>query len=101
MSYVDVMKSYGKRDVGFIASTPTTRASIAHMSKLGMKQKHVRKINQKAMEWTLKFLRSSNLKAYAEEVCLAGNIGPRDEFYNQKTIMSVSEAYDYHKTQFD
>jgi homocysteine S-methyltransferase len=85
------------RGVGFIADTPTWRASRDWGAKLGYDDAALAEVNRAAVEMMLA------VRAVWERpgtpIVVSGNIGPRGDGYSPDRVMKAEEAAGYHAGQ--
>lgn len=94
--YMDLAKKY---KTGYILESPTWRANKDWGYKLGFSKEDLTKINVLAIE-QLKKLKSRYTRDIPN-ILISGQIGPREDGYQIKSLMSVSEAEEYHKLQIE
>ena len=92
--YLELAKEQG---VGFVLESPTWRASPRWGEELGYDADELDRINRRAIA-----LMAELRNRYASDVSplvISGCIGPQDDGYNPKQMLSAAEAADYHSTQ--
>lgn len=87
-----------KENKGLVLETPTWRASPDWGQKLGYTQKQIFDVNRDAVRY-LDALRKDSRQP--GQVFVSGNLGPRGDGYDVRSIMSVAEAQEYHSVQVD
>lgn len=96
--YQAFLKMATQNDMGCVLETPTWRAGPDWGEKLGYSWQQLCDINRQAVSYL------DNLRKNAPQpglVFISGNLGPRGDGYDPGTIMSVSEAQEYHTLQID
>jgi S-methylmethionine-dependent homocysteine/selenocysteine methylase len=88
--YVELARTRG---VGFVAESPTWRASPRWAESLGYSLVELDLFNQRAI--TL----MEELRASYDRVVISGCIGPADDGYNPASLMNEEEAEAYHAVQ--
>ena len=92
--YLELAKRHG---AGFILESPTWRASPRWAAEIGYDDEELDALNRKAIE-----LMGELRNRYADDVSavvISGCIGPQDDGYNPKQMLSANEAAEYHSTQ--
>src|SRR5262245_401900 len=82
---------------GFVLESPTWRASPRWAEGLGYSADRLDRINRRAIELMVE-LRDANADAVGP-IVISGCIGPSDDGYNPKELLSADEAQAYHSTQ--
>lgn len=85
------------RGFGFIADTPTWRASRDWGARLGFDERALGAINRAAVE--MMFAVREAWERPGAPIVVSGNIGPRGDGYAPDRVMEVDEAEDYHSAQ--
>jgi homocysteine S-methyltransferase len=85
------------RKVGFIADTPTWRASRDWGAKLGFTAEDLDAANRAAV--AMMFDLRDTWERPGTPVVVSGNIGPRGDGYAPDRVMEADEAEDYHTAQ--
>jgi len=85
------------RRVGFIADTPTWRASRDWGDRLGLGTKDLATLNRVAVEMMLDV--RANWERPGTPVVVSGNVGPRGDGYAPERVMEAGEAEGYHAPQ--
>ena len=95
------MVNFGKiavrHEMGFIMDTPTWRASARWADDLGVSRASLKDIHKQAVLY-LHSLREG-LETDTSPFVLNGVLGPQDDGYNPRNMMSVTEACAYHRQQ--
>lgn len=84
---------------GFIADTPTWRASRDWGEKLGFDAVALANLNREAVR--MMFAVREEWERPATPIIVSGNIGPRGDGYAPDRIMTPDEAQDYHTQQVE
>jgi S-methylmethionine-dependent homocysteine/selenocysteine methylase len=79
--------------LGFVAETPTWRASPRWARELGYEDAALDAFNRRAVELM------HELRAGYDRVVISGCVGPSDDGYNPSTRLSPGQAQDYHAVQ--
>lgn len=92
--YLNIARKYG---LNFILETPTWRANSDWGYRLGYSEEELAQFNRNAvcLIRDLKCL----LPSRNSHVVLSGNLGPRDDGYIHKKVMTPEEAQAYHRAQ--
>ncbi len=85
--------------LGFVMETPTWRANRDWGAKLGYDRKGLAQVNRDAVQF-MADLRSAHETSETKMV-ISGNVGPRDDGYNPKALMTADEAQAYHTDQVE
>ena len=85
------------RGVGFIADTPTWRASRDWGAQLGFDDAALARINREAV--AMMFAVRDAWERPGTPIVVSGNIGPRGDGYAPDRMMEADEAEDYHTAQ--
>jgi S-methylmethionine-dependent homocysteine/selenocysteine methylase len=88
--FVELARSRG---VGFVAESPTWRASPRWAEELGYSLVELDLFNQRAIGLM------EELRAAYDRVVISGCVGPADDGYNPASLMSEAEAEVYHAIQ--
>ncbi|WP_299474629.1 homocysteine S-methyltransferase family protein [uncultured Roseibium sp.] len=88
-----------RHKLGFIMDTPTWRASSRWANDLGVSIRDLKEIHKQAMMYLLSL--REGLETDTSPFVLNGVLGPQDDGYNPRRLMTVSEARDYHARQID
>lgn len=94
---IKFVKIAQKYEVGITLVSPTWRASLDWLRKIGYSDQDIIHVNRKAID-----ILSSIRDEYETEKCpivISGSIGPRGDGYNPTIVMSPDEAQKYHATQ--
>jgi S-methylmethionine-dependent homocysteine/selenocysteine methylase len=91
--YTPYVKEAASRRLGFIAETPTWRASPRWARELGYDLDTLDGFNRRAVA-LLEPLRMTH-----SPVVISGCVGPSDDGYNPSELLSADAAEDYHRTQ--
>jgi S-methylmethionine-dependent homocysteine/selenocysteine methylase len=94
LPYLELAKEHG---TGFVLESPTWRASARWGEKLDYGADQLEAVNRRAIE-----LMADLRERYADEVSpivISGCIGPQDDAYNPRQMLSADEAAEYHSTQ--
>jgi S-methylmethionine-dependent homocysteine/selenocysteine methylase len=83
--------------LGFIAESPTWRASSHWATEIGYSEVELDRTNRKAIA-LMEEVRE-RYESEATPVVISGCIGPQDDGYNPSAFMSAGEARDYHSIQ--
>jgi len=87
------------RDVPFVLSTPTWRASTDWGRRLGYDEEELRGVNQRAVT-LVEAARDAVLEpADRARVVVEGSVGPRGDAYRPALLMDAGEAESYHARQ--
>lgn len=86
-----------KNEMGFILDSPTWRANLDWVFKLGYTQTDLIRINKSAID-LLKDLRNEYNESI-EDIYISGMIGPRGDGYAIDRAMTTNEARNYHNIQ--
>ena len=87
------------RGVGFIADTPTWRASREWGAKLGYDDAALAEANRAAVE--MMFAVRDQWERPGTPVVVSGNIGPRGDGYSPDRVMEAGEAEAFHTAQIE
>ena len=87
------------RGVGFIADTPTWRASRDWGAKLGYDDAALAEANRAAVE--MMFAVRDQWERPGTPVVVSGNIGPRGDGYSPDRVMEAGEAEAFHTAQIE
>lgn len=93
-SFLDIAADKG---AGFIAETPTWRASKKWGRRLGYSESQLERVNTRAVD-----IIQSVCDEYRDSVAdiiISGNIGPQDDGYAPGVMLSEKEAREYHQDQ--
>ena len=82
-----------EHDAGFIAESPTWRASPRWAAQLGYSDQALDSFNRRAIELM------EELKAAYPRTVISGCIGPSDDGYSPSELLSEHAAEEYHATQ--
>jgi S-methylmethionine-dependent homocysteine/selenocysteine methylase len=85
------------RGLGFIADTPTWRASRNWGAQLGFDERALAAINLAAVE--MMFAVREAWERPGAPIVVSGNLGPRGDGYAPDRVLSAKEAEDYHAAQ--
>jgi S-methylmethionine-dependent homocysteine/selenocysteine methylase len=88
--YVELARSRG---VGFVAESPTWRASPRWAQELGYSLVELDLFNQRAIGLM------EELRTSYDRIVISGCVGPADDGYNPSALMSEDEAEAYHAVQ--
>ncbi|WP_028066933.1 homocysteine S-methyltransferase family protein [Solirubrobacter soli] len=91
--YAPFVAEAASRGLGFIAESPTWRASPRWAADLGIGAEELDALNRRAIA-LMEELRSDH-----PEVVISGCVGPSDDGYNPAELLSVDAAEAYHSTQ--
>jgi S-methylmethionine-dependent homocysteine/selenocysteine methylase len=86
-----------ERGLGFVAESPTWRASPRWAAEIGYGEDELAGFNRRAIA-LMKELRAQYERPGAP-VVISGCVGPHDDGYNPAEILSAKDAEDYHATQ--
>jgi len=86
------------RGVGFVLESPTWRASPRWARELGYSEDELERLNRKSIA-LMEDLRDE-YEADAPMV-ISGQLGPQDDGYNPRELLSADAARDYHRTQIE
>ena len=92
--YLELAKEHG---AGFVLEAPTWRASPRWADALGYSPADLERMNRDAIE-----LMGDLRDSYAGDVSpivISGCIGPQDDGYDPKQMLSADQAAEYHSTQ--
>lgn len=89
----------GERGTGFVLETPTWRASPRWASELGYDAAQLEAVNREAVA-LMDELRARHEQG-AERVVISGCIGPQDDGYRPRSLLSADAARDYHALQVE
>ncbi|HEX5610532.1 MAG TPA: homocysteine S-methyltransferase family protein [Solirubrobacterales bacterium] len=92
--YIEIARAGG---TGFIFDTPTWRASTGWGEKLGYTPAAIADVNRDAVELALE-IRAAE-ESQETQIAVCGAIGPQGDAYHPDTILSATEAEDYHSHQ--
>ena len=92
--YIDIAK---RRQTGIILDTPTWRASCGWGEQLGYSVLDMQYFNEASVDF-LANLREHEA-SYETPMVINGVIGPQDDGYNPVTLMSETQAEEYHRLQ--
>lgn len=88
-----------RHQLGFIMDTPTWRASSRWADDLGVSVQDLKEIHKQAIMYLLSL--REWLETDTSPFVLNGVLGPQDDGYNPRHLMTVSEARGYHAQQID
>jgi S-methylmethionine-dependent homocysteine/selenocysteine methylase len=88
--YVEVAREHG---LGFVAESPTWRASPRWARELGYSDAELEALNRRAIALM------DELRAGSEGVVVSGCVGPFDDGYQPAQLLSADAAEAYHATQ--
>jgi S-methylmethionine-dependent homocysteine/selenocysteine methylase len=91
--YAPYLELARQRDAGFIAESPTWRASPRWARGLGYTNEQLDAFNRKAIELM------EELKAAYPRTVISGCVGPHDDGYDPAELLTEDEAEAYHATQ--
>ena len=91
--YAPYAEAAASRGLGFIAESPTWRASPRWARELGYSEAELDGFNRRAIALM------EELRAAHPEVVISGCIGPSDDGYDPAQQLSAEAAEDYHRTQ--
>lgn len=94
--HAEIAVSHG---MGFIADTPTWRASRDWGERLGFDAVALARLNHEAVR--MMFALRDRGESPATPVVVSGNIGPRGDGYAPDRMMTPDEAQDYHAQQVE
>lgn len=97
--YIEYLEIAKQNKIGYVLESPTWRANKDWAYKLGYNEQGVFNINQKAIQ-LLKELKSE-YKNDIKDIIISGQIGPREDGYHIKNIMTPNEAMIYHSPQIE
>ncbi len=83
--------------LGFIAESPTWRASPRWAAELGYGSDELATFNRRAIT----LMEELRERHPGVELVISGCVGPQDDGYNPAQILSAHAAQDYHSTQID
>lgn len=83
--------------VGFVLETPTWRASADWGAKLGYNAAQLDKANRDAVALMAEVRR--DYETSRAPMVISGNLGPRGDGYDPRTMMNADEAEEYHAPQ--
>jgi len=92
--YVALARESG---LGFVLESPTWRASPRWAAALGYGEQELDALNRKAIA-LMEELRAEH-GADGPPVVISGCVGPHDDAYRPRSLMSAGDAQDYHHTQ--
>jgi S-methylmethionine-dependent homocysteine/selenocysteine methylase len=88
--YVELAADHG---LGFVAETPTWRASPRLARELGYADAQLDALNQRAVALM------AELRETYPRMVISGCVGPSDDGYNPSTLLTAEEAEAYHAVQ--
>ena len=88
--YVELAEAHG---AGFVAETPTWRASPRWARELGYSREELDALNRRAVELM------AELRDRYARVVISGCVGPADDGYQPAALMTAGEAEAYHAVQ--
>jgi S-methylmethionine-dependent homocysteine/selenocysteine methylase len=91
--YAPFVAEAAARGLGFIAESPTWRASARWAAELGIGAEELDDLNRRAIALM------EELRADHPEVVISGCIGPSDDGYDPAELLSADAAEAYHATQ--
>ncbi len=92
--YVELAREHR---VGFVLESPTWRASPRWAAELGCSQRELDQLNRKAIA-LMEAIRDGHTDTDAA-IVISGCVGPQDDGYDPRQILSAADAEDYHSTQ--
>jgi S-methylmethionine-dependent homocysteine/selenocysteine methylase len=92
--YLELAREHG---VGFVLESPTWRASPRWAEAIGYSSDELDQLNRKAI--TLMEELRGEYEAADAPVVISGCVGPHDDGYDPRQILTASAARDYHRTQ--
>src|SRR5688500_1558371 len=84
---------------GFVLEAPTWRASPRWAKQIGYSEEELDRLNRKAIG-LMEEIREE-FESGASSFVISGNVGPQDDGYNPKELLSADEAEEYHSTQIN
>jgi S-methylmethionine-dependent homocysteine/selenocysteine methylase len=90
--YLELARDVG---AGFVLESPTWRASPGWGAKLGYSEEQVAEMNRRAIA-LMEEIRDS---LEQDPVVISGCVGPQDDGYNPRELLSAENARDYHAAQ--
>src|SRR6187551_2563695 len=84
-----------ERGIGLVLDTPTWRASADWGEQLGYDPGRLAEVNRKAVG-LIEQVRDDHSQT---PVVVCGTVGPRDDAYRPRALMTADEAERYHSTQ--
>jgi S-methylmethionine-dependent homocysteine/selenocysteine methylase len=91
--YAPFVAEAASRGMGFIAESPTWRASSRWATELGIRPDTLDSLNRRAIALM------EELREEHPHVVISGCVGPADDGYNPARLLSAEEAEAYHATQ--
>ncbi|MDA0142420.1 homocysteine S-methyltransferase family protein [Solirubrobacter deserti] len=91
--YTPFVELAAAHDAGFVAETPTWRASPRWAKELGYSNAQLDQLNRRAVELM------AELRERYPRVLISGCVGPSDDGYNPTALLTAEEAEAYHAVQ--
>ena len=91
--YAPFVELAAEHDLGFVAETPTWRASPRWAEELGYSRQELDALNRRAVALM------AELRERHPRVVISGCVGPADDGYNPTSLLSADEAEAYHAVQ--
>jgi homocysteine S-methyltransferase len=94
LPYLELAKEHG---AGFVLESPTWRASPRWGAQIGYDDAELEAINRKAIALMAEL--RDRYEPDVSPIVISGCIGPQDDGYDPKQMLSAAEAAEYHSTQ--
>lgn len=94
--YLNIAKDFG---MGFILESPTWRASLDWIRKIGYPHSAITEMNEKAVQLLVDL--RNEFASDVSNILISGCIGPRGDGYKPENSMTAEEARQYHSAQIE